>query len=101
MFSKDSRYASQPVLEYTRSDGVTLRHVLPRWVPSPDDFTAGLRHRATDSERIDHLAYRHFGAPAAWWLIADANLATHPADLPGAPGNEVLIPIPGTGGTRG
>jgi hypothetical protein len=101
MFSRDSRYASQPVLEHTRPDGIKLRYVLPRWVPSPDVFTVALRHRATDSERIDHLAYRHLGAPAAWWLIADANLATHPADLPGAPGSEVLIPVPGTGGPRG
>jgi hypothetical protein len=101
MFSKDSRYANQPVLEHTRTDGVTLRYVLPRWVPSPDSFTIGLRHRATDSERIDHLAYRHLGAPTAWWLIADANLVPHPADLPGAPGNEVLIPIPGIGGGQG
>jgi hypothetical protein len=101
MFSKGSRYASQPVLETARPDGIAVRYVLPRWIPSPDAFTVGLRHRATDSERIDHLAYRHLGAPAAWWLIADANLKSHPAELPGEAGEEVLIPVPGTGGQRG
>jgi hypothetical protein len=39
MFSRDSRYASQPVLEHTRPDGIKLRYALPRWVPSPDAFT--------------------------------------------------------------
>jgi len=101
MFSRASRYASQPVLEHTRPDGVTVRYVLPRLVPSPESFGVALRHRATDSERIDHLAYRYLGAPAAWWWIADANLAMHPAELPGAPGTEVRIPNPGTGRTRG
>jgi hypothetical protein len=101
MFAADSRYASQPTLDHVRADGEPVRYVLPRILPPPDTIQVALRHRTSDSDRLDLLAYRNFGAPTAWWMIADANRAAHPAALPGAPGETVVIPAPGTGRTPG
>jgi len=101
MFTPDSRYASQPVLDHVRADGVRVRYVLPRILPAPEDFAVALHHRVADSERIDSLAHRHLGVPTAWWVIADANRAVHPAALPGPPGADLLIPVPGTVRPRG
>jgi hypothetical protein len=101
MFTSDSRYASQKLLDHVRADGEPVRYVQPRILPPPEDAQVSIRHRASDSDRLDLLAYRHLGAPTAWWMIADANRAAHPAALPGAPGEVVAIPIPGTGRTPG
>lgn len=101
MFTADSRYASQGTLDFVRQDGEPVHYVIPRILPPPGGQQVALRHRATDSDRLDLLAYRHLGPPTAWWMIADANIAPHPAALPGAPGATVVIPVPGTGGTPG
>ncbi|MEA3012189.1 MAG: hypothetical protein QOD42_734 [Sphingomonadales bacterium] len=97
MFSTDSRYASQPTLDHVRADGEPVRYVQPRILPQPEQAQIAQRYRATDSDRLDLLAYRNLGAPTAWWMIADANRTPHPAALPGAPGDTLTIPIPGTG----
>ncbi|HEY5712956.1 MAG TPA: hypothetical protein VIT38_13770 [Allosphingosinicella sp.] len=101
MFSADSRYASQKQLDHVRADGEPVRYVLPRILPQPEDVQVSIHHRASDSDRLDLLAYRNLGAPTAWWMIADANRAAHPAALPGAPGETVAIPIPSASGTPG
>jgi hypothetical protein len=101
MFSQTSRYAREPVLEMRRADDVAVRYVLPRILPSPDDVAMATRHRATDSERIDSLAYRYLANASAWWILAEANRAMHPAELPGKPGDEMIIPVPGTRSARG
>lgn len=41
-------------------------------------------------ERLDEIAYRHYGDPGAWRTIADANALTDPARL--APGALLRIP---------
>ncbi|HMO77153.1 MAG TPA: hypothetical protein PKD48_17590 [Sphingopyxis sp.] len=97
MFTLTSRYATQPVLEADRGDGVTVRYVLPRLLPDPGDMVVATRHRAVEGDRLDLLAWRHLGDPTAWWMIADANRVTHPAALPGAPGDTTAVPVPGTG----
>jgi hypothetical protein len=96
MFTVISRYAAQPVLEADRGDGVTVRYVAPRLLPEPAQLTVATRHRTVDGDRLDLLAWRHLGGPTSWWMIADANRVTHPAALPGAPGDTVVIPLPGT-----
>jgi hypothetical protein len=101
MFTADSRYFSQGTLEHVRADGETLRYVIPRILPPPGYAAVGIRHRATDSDRLDLLAWKNLGVPTAWWMIADANLVSHPAQLPGAPGSRVDIPLPGTGKVPG
>jgi hypothetical protein len=97
MFSLTSRYAAQPILEADRGDGLKVRYVLPRLVPDPQDLIVATRHRAVEGDRIDLLAWRHLASPTAWWMIADANRVVHPEELPGAPGETLVIPVPGTG----
>ncbi len=101
MFMIASRYTTQPVLAADRGDGRIVRYVLPRMLPAPDDVTVATRHRAIDGERIDLLAWRNLASPSAWWMIADANRVTHPAALPGKPGDVTIIPVPGLGKVAG
>jgi hypothetical protein len=101
LFTLSSRYAAQPVLETTRGDGLTVRYVLPRILPAPEDLMIAVRHRASDGDRIDNLAWRHVASPTAWWMLAEANRVIHPAELPGEPGDTMLIPVPGTGKVAG
>lgn len=96
MIAADSRYASAPQLVHTAPTGDQVTYVAPRILPQPDSFQPVLRHRVTDSDRVDLLAWKNLGAPTAWWQIADANLAMHPGALPGAPGDVVLVPVAGT-----
>jgi hypothetical protein len=101
MFTLASRYASQPVFAADRGDGRVVRYVAPRVLPDPSELIIATRHRATDGERIDLLAWRNLASPAAWWMIADANRVTHPAALPGNAGDVTLIPVPGLGKVAG
>ena len=101
MIAADSRYASAAQLSHTSPDGEQLVYLTPRLLPSPESFSPVLTHRVSDSDRLDLLAWKNLGVPTAWWMIADANLASHPAQLPGDPGSGVDIPLPGTGKVPG
>jgi hypothetical protein len=101
MFTLASRYAAQPVLAADRGDGRIVRYVLPRLLPDPETLVVATRHRATDGDRIDLLAWRNLASASAWWIITDANRVTHPATLPGAAGCVTIIPAPGLGRVAG
>ena len=101
MFSQRSRYAGQPTRERTTPDGRRAVYVLPRITPPPEASAAGVRILATDSDRLDGLAWRQLGTPEAWWMIADANRAMHPGEVLAEPGRELAIPLPGPKGRGG
>lgn len=101
MFTADSRYAAQPILDHAIPAGEPVRYVAPRLLPQPDSFAVGLRHRVADSDRVDLLAWKHLGAPTLSWRIADANRAMNPFDLAGTPGQVLVIPLAGTGAVTG
>ena len=101
MFTADSRYAAQPILDHAGLDGEPVRYVAARILPPPESFAVGVRHRASDSDRLDLLAWKNLGSPTLSWRIADANRAMNPADLPGPPGQSVVIPMVGTGAVAG
>ena len=101
MFSERSRYANQPTRERVMPDGRRLVFVLPRLTPPPQALAVGARIVATDSDRLDNLAYRHLGTPEAWWMIADANRAMDPETLLIPAGRDVAIPVPGPKGRPG
>lgn len=96
MFSERSRYAGQPTRERTTPDGRRTVYVVPRMTPPPEALAVGTRIVATDSDRLDGLAWRHLGTPEGWWMIADANRAMHPGEVLAEPGREVAIPLPGS-----
>ena len=95
MFSERSRYAGQPTRERTTPAGRRAVYVLPRMTPPPEALAAGTRIIATDSDRLDGLAWRHLGTPEGWWMIADANRAMQPSEVLAEGGREVVIPVPG------
>ncbi len=95
MFRERSRYAGQPIRKLTMSEGREVAYVLPRITPPPETLAAGARIFATDSDRLDGLAWRHLGTPEGWWMIADANRAMHPSEVLAEVGREVVIPMPG------
>lgn len=101
MFDASSRHASQPQRERVEADGRVVRFVRARWVPEVGLLAEGERHRVSDSDRADVLAWKAFGVPQAWWMIADANAVVHPRGLTDSPGETLVLPLPGTGGVPG
>jgi len=57
--------------ELIQADGVEFWEVLdlPEIVVQPDD----IQYTALGSDRIDRIAYKHYGDPVLWWVIAAAN----------------------------
>ncbi|MFZ1467462.1 MAG: hypothetical protein WAT09_00615 [Paracoccaceae bacterium] len=100
MITPTSRYAHAPEAEFTRSDGTTLRHIVPPILPHPEDVTVARQHRVTDSDRADIIAARTYGLATAWWMIANANTAAHPDQLTDVPGTALAIPMPDPTGGR-
>ncbi|MFJ8579368.1 hypothetical protein [Micromonospora sp. NPDC093277] len=54
-------------------------------------------HRVVPDDRLDLLAARYLGDPAAAWRICDANLALDPDALVGPDAEGRVIAIPGPG----
>jgi nucleoid-associated protein YgaU len=84
--SRYERLAREPYVVDT--PGGPIRALPPR--PTPPT-PAAQRHTVVAGDRLDLLAYRYFGDPQRFWLIADANGAVNPEDLL-EPGREILIP---------
>jgi hypothetical protein len=94
MFDEKSRYVGLPTKQLTLPDGRTVAYVSRRLLPPPEAYVTAGGVTVTDSDRVDHLANRHLGAPAAYYQIADANEAIHPEELTETPGRRVRIPLP-------
>jgi hypothetical protein len=94
MFDEKSRYAGLPVRTIAQPDGRSVAYVVRRVVPPPQAYVISGGVTVTDSDRLDHLAYRHLGTPAGFYQIADANEAMHPQWLTARPGRRLLIPLP-------
>lgn len=83
------------------ADGVggvrEVRHLWRRRLPEPGGGQPAAVHKVTAEDRLDLVAARHLGDPAAFWLIADANAALDPDRLvgPDAEGLPLIIPVPG------
>ena len=85
MFSPTSRYAGLPTATttVTGADGSPreVTYVRRRLLPPPEDHTLLGEHTVQPGERLDHVAARHVGDPARYWLICDATDTLRPADL--------------------
>jgi nucleoid-associated protein YgaU len=88
MIFKGSRYKNVGVYQAQDATGRTVNALNIRFIPVTP---AGYLHTFTIDERLDLLAYRFYGNPEKFWLIADANTAMDPEDLT-QPGNQLLIP---------
>jgi hypothetical protein len=94
MFDDKSRYAGLPTNTMTLSDGRTVAYVTRRLLPPTEAYVTGTTITITDSDRIDHLANRYLGAPAAYYQLADANEVIRPEELTETAGRRVRIPLP-------
>lgn len=71
MITTNSRYASDPLVMLTGSDGVQRTTItLPE--PASTQFSFML-HTVSGFDRLDTLAATYLGDPSLWWQIADVN----------------------------
>jgi hypothetical protein len=97
--SRASRYDGATVATVVVEDGAggarEVAYVLPR-TPAAQGLALD-RHRVVPGDRLDLLATRYLGDPAAAWRIADANLALDPDALvdPDSTGRALVVPVPG------
>jgi hypothetical protein len=89
MLFKGSRYAAVPVERMEDAEGRVVRYLRTRLIP---DTTALAGHVVDASERLDHIAFRHFRDTERFWRICDANVALRPDDLVAEPGRVLRIP---------
>lgn len=88
MILKGSRYENVGVYQASDALGRNFGVLKIRFIPLTP---AGYLHTFTSDERLDLLAYKFYGNPEKFWLIADANPDMDPADLL-EPGRQLLIP---------
>lgn len=75
------------------SDGYTYWDLF--FPPTISVQTDDIQYTVDSSDRPDLLAYRFYGDPVLWWVIAVANdMDILPTDL--KPGAIIRIPSPGT-----
>lgn len=88
MIDRKSRYRNTPVLTVTDERGYEHELLDIREVPRTDGI---YRLTPTDSDRLDHLAWRFYRDPTKFWRICDASDHLDPFDVVFA-GDPVLIP---------
>jgi len=89
-----SRYYGSAAKVHVEPDGATVRYTPRRLLPRPDALTQTGEHVVTSNDRVDLLGYAYYVDAGAWWRIADANPATHPAELTAVPGRRLRITLP-------
>lgn len=99
MFSKISRYRGSPDIAV---EGVEGRVVASKGLRLlPPELPEGLVHTVEDGDRLDHLAFKYYKQPRAWWHIADANpeFLSPEALLGSEPRSTLEIPVAWEGPT--
>jgi hypothetical protein len=88
MIDRKSRYLTTPVL--TVGDGIDGTQPLLDLRETPR-IAAVLAIRPTDSDRLDHLAWRYYRDATRFWRVCDASAELDPFDVL-APGEPLQIP---------
>jgi nucleoid-associated protein YgaU len=88
MIFKGSRYQNTGTYQVKDSAGRPTPALMIRFIPPTP---AGYYHTFTADQRLDLIAYKFYGNPEKFWLIADANNEMDPEDLL-EPGRQLLIP---------
>lgn len=60
-------------------------------VAMPTDPTFAITHYAGANDRLDTLAYKYYGTPSMWWVIAKANSLVN-GTIRIRPGTKLVIP---------
>lgn len=90
------RYANAEQRLLTGADGREHAWLLPRLLPAPEAMTIIADLPLSPGERLNLFSARTLGDPRAWWRIADANRAMHPAELD-TTGTRLKVPLPEAG----
>ena len=77
-----------------RPDGRAVTYVRRRFLPPGRTLPELAEVTVTEGDRLDRITARTLGAPEAFWQVADANDAMHPADLTAVPGRRLRVPLP-------
>jgi nucleoid-associated protein YgaU len=89
MIFKGSRYQGIDTYQVTDQFGRPVSALKIRYIPSTP---AAYPHVVMGDQRLDLIAFKYYGNPEKFWLIADANTGEmDPEDLL-VPGRTLLIP---------
>lgn len=70
MYSKLSRYRSQPAVIAVDASGRAVRSTRLRLLPSVEGV---VQHSVEELDRLDHLAFRYYRQSRHWWHVCDAH----------------------------
>lgn len=90
MFFRGSRYESVPDAIHTDALQRERRYKRLRLLPNPPVHHA---HVVALGDRLDRIAFEHYGDPEQFWRIADANQALWPESLTDALGRRLRISL--------
>lgn len=90
MFFRGSRYESVPDAIHIDLRGREIPYKRLRILPSPPVQQA---HVVAMEDRLDRIAFQHYGDPEQFWRIADANQALQPESLTDELGRRLGIPL--------
>jgi hypothetical protein len=88
-----SRYSGVPTAVHVAEDGTETVYLRRRPVPQPEALATLGWERVPDGDRVDLLAARAVGDPAAFWRLADAALVMDVSELE-QPGRAVRVALP-------
>lgn len=98
MFEATSRYATieEAAMELAQTDGSTrtTRYKRRRFLPAPGSMTPLTEHVVSGADRLDLVAARYVGDPAAFWRLCDAHEILRPEELEQV-GRVVVVAMPG------
>jgi hypothetical protein len=93
-FSRSSRYFDIEIARYQFADGRSVSYVRRRIIPQPERFSTLVEHTVIDGDRLDNLAFQHFGDAELFWRLCDANRALEPDALTDVPGTRLRVTLP-------
>lgn len=90
MFIRGSRYEFVPDALHVDSRGREIPYKRLRILLSPPVQQA---HVVAQGDRLDRIAFQHYGDPEQFWRIADANVVLEPDSLTSEIGRRLGISI--------
>jgi len=93
MFASNSRYAGIETAEYVMRGGKTVKYLLRRFVPQPEQLVTAAEITVPGNTRLDNIAAAYIGDAEQFWRICDVNRAMRADDLE-IPGQRLRIPLP-------
>ena len=94
LFAADSRYSGFEKLDYTTTDGRTVRYLKRRILPKADDLAKYREYTVNEGDRLDLIAWSELGNSLLFWRVCDANNAMNPFELTETVNHKLDISLP-------